>query len=69
MKNRIPWCDDPRTAGGDCWGLLISRDEAALKDLLARIKGLIDMMGHLKIDGSHPDYDKMIEASIKEQMA
>ena len=62
-EHQIPWCDDPRTTGGDCYGLLISRDEAALKDLLARIKGLTDMMDHLRIDGSHPDYDKIIEAN------
>ena len=41
-EHGIPWCNDPRTEGGDSYGLLIANSQETLSDMETRIQEIMD---------------------------
>ena len=53
-ENEIAFCEDPRTDGGDSYGFLISKNQAALWDMESKLRELMD-----KIDEDPDNQDEL----------
>ena len=51
-ENGIPYCEDPRTDGGDSYGFLLSKNENALSDMEAK---LLELMEQIDEDPDNQD--------------